>query len=109
MLPKAPKAEGNPWKWPSAPWQRIHIDFAGPFLGENFLLVVDAHSKWPEVFRMKSITATSTIEKLRHAFASNGLPTELVSDNGRQFVYPRRTTRALMGKQNALSEHLKGA
>ena len=86
MLPKAPKADGNPWKWPSAPWQRIHIDFAGPFLGENFLIVVDAHSKWPEVFRMKSITATNTIEKLRQAFAANGLPTEIVSDNGRQFA-----------------------
>lgn len=86
MLPKAPKAEGNPWKWPSSPWKRIHIDFAGPFLGENFLIMVDAHSKWPEVFRMKTITSAATIEKLRQAFASNGLPTELVSDNGRQFT-----------------------
>ncbi|XP_061190068.1 uncharacterized protein K02A2.6-like [Saccostrea echinata] len=22
----------HPWEWPSAPWKRIHIDFAGPFL-----------------------------------------------------------------------------
>ena len=22
----------HPWEWPSLPWQRIHIDFAGPFL-----------------------------------------------------------------------------
>ena len=33
----------------SRPWQRVHIDFAGPFRNKNFLIVVDAHSKWPEV------------------------------------------------------------
>ena len=26
----------NPWKWSSPPWQRIHTDFAGPFLGCMF-------------------------------------------------------------------------
>lgn len=44
-----PKVDVNPWKWPTAPWQRIHVDFAGPFLGHMYLIVVDAHSKWPEV------------------------------------------------------------
>ena len=33
------------WEWPARPWQRIHIDFAGPFLGTMFLIIVDAHSK----------------------------------------------------------------
>ena len=37
------------WEWPAHQWQRIHVDFAGPFLGTMFLIVVDAHSKWPEV------------------------------------------------------------
>ena len=36
----------HPWTWPARPWQSIHIDFAGPFLGTSFLVVVD-HSKWP--------------------------------------------------------------
>ena len=36
------------WIWPTTPWKRIHIDFAGPFLDKMFLIVVDAHSKWPE-------------------------------------------------------------
>ena len=35
----------HPWEWPSLPWQRIHIDFAGPFLNSMFLVVVDAHSR----------------------------------------------------------------
>ena len=25
-----------PWAWPSRPWQRVHIDFAGPFLKKEF-------------------------------------------------------------------------
>ena len=36
----------HPGEWPSSPWQRIHIDFAGPFLGYIALIVVDAHSRW---------------------------------------------------------------
>ena len=27
-----PSAPLHPWIWPSRPWQRIHLDFAGPFL-----------------------------------------------------------------------------
>ena len=47
---KAPtQAPLHPWEWPSDKWQRIHVDYAGPFLGHMFLLVVDAYSKWSEV------------------------------------------------------------
>ncbi len=38
----------HPWAWPVKTWQRLHIDFAGPFMGTLFLVIVDAHSKWPE-------------------------------------------------------------
>ena len=37
------KAPLNPWVWPRRPWQRMHVDYAGPFMGKN---VVNAHSKW---------------------------------------------------------------
>ena len=33
-----PPAPLHPWIWPDRPWQRIHIDFAGPFLGRMFCL-----------------------------------------------------------------------
>ena len=39
----------HPWEWPSQPWSRIHLDFAGPFLDHMFLVIVDAHSKWIDV------------------------------------------------------------
>ena len=76
----------HPWIWPLRPWQRIHIDFAGPMNGQSFLIVVDAHSKWPEVIEMKSTTATATIKELRRLFATYGLPERVVSDNGPQFT-----------------------
>ena len=76
----------HPWIWPSRPWQRIHLDFAGPFQGTTFLVVVDANSKWPEVFPMTSTTTAKTVEVLRQLFSSYGLPEEVVSDNGPQFI-----------------------
>ena len=76
----------HPWIWPSRPWQRIHLDFAGPFQGTTFLVVVDANSKWPEVFPMTNTTTAKTVEVLRQLFSSYGLPEEVVSDNGPQFI-----------------------
>ena len=80
------KAPLHPWTWSSIPWERIHADFAGPFLGKMFLVVVDAQSKWPEIIVMSSTTAARTITALRELFARNGIPNQLVSDNGQQFV-----------------------
>ena len=70
-----------PWKWPAKPWERIHIDFfeKGKL---NFLIVVDAYSKWLEVTPMGSMTSLKTIEVLRSLFARYGIPEEVVSDNG---------------------------
>ena len=78
----------HPWQKPSGPWERIHVDFAGVFLGYMWLLVVDAYSKWLEVFRM-SIGATKTsdtIKVLRSVFCRYGLPKSCVSDGGPQFI-----------------------
>jgi len=47
-----------------------------------FMIIVDAHSKWLEVFPMKSITTIKTLEILGSLFATYGLPYQLVSDNG---------------------------
>ena len=81
-----PVAPLHPWIWPTTPWKRIHIDFAGPFLDKMFLIVVDAHSKWPEVIQMSSTTSSKTIDVLRTLFARYGLPEQVVSDNGPQFT-----------------------
>ena len=83
---KPPTAPLHPWSWPTGVWQRIHIDFAGPFLGHMFLLVIDSHSKWLEVFVMSSTTSIKTIDTLKSLFARYGLPEQIVSDNGPQFT-----------------------
>lgn len=74
--------------WPEAvrPWARIHIDYAGPFQGHYYLVIVDAFSKWPEVLITDRISTSATIQLLRQVFARFGMPETLVSDNGTQFT-----------------------
>lgn len=76
----------HPWEWPETPWSRLHIDYAGPFLGKMFLVIVDAHSKWIDVYPATTATSQVTIEKLRQCFSIHGLPQTLVSDNGTCFT-----------------------
>ena len=64
----------------------MHIDYAGPFQGRMFLLLIDAHSKWLDIYPSNSSTSSSTIESLRKSFATFGLPEVLVSDNAQAFV-----------------------
>lgn len=61
-----PTAPLHVWEWPTKPWQRVHIDYAGPFLDRMYLVVVDAHSKWPEVFCTKTSTSAKTVELFFH-------------------------------------------
>lgn len=74
------------WPLAAAPWERVHIDYAGPVDGWWYLVIVDAYSKWLEVFQMNTTTTFVTLESLRQTFARYGLPKTLVSDNGRQFI-----------------------
>lgn len=81
-----PKVDVHHWQPVSEPMQRVHLDFAGPFLNKQFLIMVDAYSKWPEVHVMNDITAKSTVSKCRQIFAMFGLPRTIVTDNGRTFI-----------------------
>lgn len=76
----------QPWTIPTKPWSRVHIDYAGPIDGMSFLVIVDALSKWPEIFLTKSTTTARTTELLSEAFARHGHCDIIVSDNGPQFA-----------------------
>ena len=76
----------HPWAWPDGPWKRVHVDFAGPFQGSMFMVLVDAYSKWLKVVPMASTTTEKTLEVLRSMFARYGLPDQIVSDSGPQFT-----------------------
>lgn len=74
------------WPTPNKIWERVHIDYAGPFKNAYYLFVIDAFSKWPEIIKTESTTSTQTIKILTTLFSRFGTPEQIVSDNGRQFV-----------------------
>ena len=86
MQSSPPLAPLHPWKWPTRPWARLHLDFAGPFQGKNILIAIDAHSKWIEAVCTSSTASSCVIEELRTLFAKLGLPEMVVTDNGTCFV-----------------------
>ena len=79
------KANVYPWSYPEKPWQRIHIDFC-EYEKVQILVIIDAYSKWPEAVVMKDTTASRTIKVLKECFARYGIPDQIHSDNGPQFV-----------------------
>ena len=76
----------EPWTWPTRPWARVHVDYAGPFMNSMSFIVTDAYSKWVEIKKTSSTTSTATIQMLRTIFTHYGLPSTLVSDNGTCFT-----------------------
>lgn len=74
------------WDPPSKPFERVHVDFAGPIYGIYLFVLVCAYSKWPEVHIMKNITTAATITVCRKIFSCFGLPMVFVSDHGTQFT-----------------------
>ena len=63
IQPSPPRALLQPWSWPSKPWARIYLDYAGPVENKMFLVVV-AHTKWMEVCHVASSTSAATITHL---------------------------------------------
>jgi hypothetical protein len=86
LKPDPQTAPLHSWAWPERAWQRLHIDYAGPFLGHDFLVVIDAHSDFPFVIPVRDISATETVNALYTIFSEHGLQEQIVSDNGGQFV-----------------------
>ena len=80
-----PKSNLHNWEPTTSPFERVHLDFAGPFRGKMFFLYVDCYSKWPEVNIVRDITAETTIQKCQEIFPIFGLPENIIADNGRTF------------------------
>ncbi|XP_040176058.1 uncharacterized protein K02A2.6-like [Anopheles arabiensis] len=87
-----PKFNQHHWEYPSNPWERVHVDYAGPVAGAMLLIIVDAYSKWVEVKVTHSTTTEATIKILDELFASYGAPLTVVTDNGTQFTAAEFTT-----------------
>lgn len=79
--PNPAKSEIHHWHYPSRPWIRLHADHFY-FKNKLYLIVIDAFSKWLEVFETSSTSASQTINHFRDLFARFGLPVTVHSDNG---------------------------
>ncbi|XP_043226784.1 uncharacterized protein K02A2.6-like [Amphibalanus amphitrite] len=81
-----PRTALHPWEPATKAWERIHVDYAGPIQGTYLLVVYDSYSRWIEVVPVKETTASRTVHELRDMCARFGVPAQIVSDNGPQFV-----------------------
>ena len=76
----------HPWMVPEKPWSRIHIDHAINFMGTNWLVLIDAYTKYPCVHATTSVTTKSTIDILQEDFSHFGFPHTIVTDNAPTFT-----------------------
>lgn len=83
--PSPAKAELHKWCDTNIPWEQLHFDYLGLFEGKMNLVIVDAHSKWPEELETASTAAHLAINNLRALLARFGSPVMVMSDNGPPF------------------------
>ena len=87
--PSHPRSEPVIPIFPTTPFEAIFTDFFA-FEGTNYLIIGDRLSAWTEVYRTKSGTEESgsrgLIQLLKNFFGTFGVPRELSSDGGRQFI-----------------------
>lgn len=76
----------HPWKTTNSPWERLHIDFAGPLNGQSLFIIVDSYTKWVEIIPTKNTTSEWCVKELSKLFITFGFPLLIVSDNGTQFT-----------------------
>ena len=75
----------------SEPFEVLAMDLVGPFpKGKggytHLLTTVCMSSKWPEIIPLKTITARAVAEAMMKVFATTGIPLQLLTDQGSQFV-----------------------
>ena len=71
---------------PERPWQKVSLDFSGPYpSGEYCLIVVDDYSRYHVVELVSTTSAAAVIPRLAKIFSMFGIPNECKSDNGPPF------------------------
>ena len=85
------KAPLNPLPVIKEPFTRIAMDVFGPLnrtkAGNKYILVLmDYATKWPEAFALRNVTAETIVNCLIEVTARIGVPQELLTDNGSNFM-----------------------
>lgn len=86
VRPMPAKVQPHHWEPATEPFQRVHADFAGPYMDCYFFILIDAYTKWPEIKVCRSITAENTEAMCREIFSTFGIPSVFVSDHEVQFT-----------------------
>ena len=84
MAPSQPSAPPTPLILPVYPFQCVCADFF-TYAGTHYLIIVDRYSNWPVIERTSG-GAQGLISCLRRVFVTYGIPEELASDGGPEFV-----------------------
>ena len=72
--------------FPPKAWSQLAVDFHGPLSdGQELMVVIDEHSKFPVVSVVKSTAAHHVIPELSKVFSLMGIPKTLKTDNGPPF------------------------
>ena len=69
-----------PHEIPDRPWAKVGADIFS-FKNQEYLVVVDYYSKFPEVEQLTCKTANGVISALRQIFSRHGIPEILFCDN----------------------------
>ena len=85
------KAPLHPLPIIKEPLGRIAMDIVGPLKrskkGNKYILVLmDYATKWPEAFPLRNILTETVVEHLIEVTARLGVPSELLTDNGTNFI-----------------------
>ncbi|KAF2895318.1 hypothetical protein ILUMI_10856 [Ignelater luminosus] len=75
-----------PWPKTDVLFGTVHIDYCD-LGGTHLVVIIDACTKWLEVYQTPFITIKCTIESLRDCFARFGLPYTAVSDKATVFKF----------------------
>ena len=71
---------------PSRPFQEIAVDF-GSYGGQQFLIMVDCLTDWPDIIPMRNNTSTQhLVQLLTQSFCRTAVPDIVWSDGGPQFT-----------------------
>ena len=73
-----------PSTFPELPWQKVGMDlFEWQKLA--YLILVDYYSRFIEIAKVDRTTAEAVIQRCKNIFLRDGIPEEVVTDNGSQF------------------------
>lgn len=70
---------------PDLPWQTLGADIF-EWNNQQYLVTVDSYSGWFDVALLTDVSSRQVLTAMKRLFATHGVPENLMTDNGRQFV-----------------------